>query len=65
MAVNRSLVQQIDALRLRVQVDTRHHDNTRAELERESDQKLKVKKSEPDRPLVFPIQDPKTKEFWH
>ena len=43
MAVNRSLVQQIDTLRLRLQVDTRHHDASRSALQQLGEDKLKEK----------------------
>ena len=43
MAVNRSLVQQIDTLRLRLQVDTRHHDATRSALQHLNEEKLQEK----------------------
>ncbi|KAL8580367.1 hypothetical protein ACOMHN_037466 [Nucella lapillus] len=46
MAVNRSLVLQIDALRLRLQVDTRHHESSRSQLMLDADEKLKVRDGE-------------------
>ncbi|XP_076440640.1 uncharacterized protein LOC143280047 [Babylonia areolata] len=43
MVVNRSLVQQIDALRLRLQVDSRHHESTRSQLQQDADHKLQTR----------------------
>lgn len=48
IAINRSLVQQIDALRLRLQVDSRHHDATRSSAIQENEKKLKEKEMQID-----------------
>ena len=46
MAVNKSLVQQIDALRMRLQVDTKQHETTRSAMARETQDKLRMKDSQ-------------------
>lgn len=46
MNINRSLVQQIDALRLRLQVDSRHHNAERDAMMQDNDKKLEARDEE-------------------
>jgi hypothetical protein len=46
ISVNKSLVQQIETLRLRLQVDSRHHDALRDAMTQETHDRLKLKDSQ-------------------